>query len=93
MTAKTTSNPVRSSRDDAYRALDELARHLNVKHLVDPARDIVWREETRNGHAVLVEYEDIAYHGSPLWKPTGSLIDNERTVEAVRALRSLRQLL
>lgn len=93
MTAKTTSNPIRSSRDDAYRALDELARHLNVKHLVDPVRDIVWREETRNGHAVLVEYEDIAYHGSSLWKPTGSLIDNERTVEAVRALRSLRQLL
>lgn len=58
--------------------------------------DTYWKvpEEDKNGeiHA-LHEYRDYSYHGSPYYKPTGSMIKDPRKIRAYHLLNEFKGIL
>lgn len=78
--------------EDCFEAICEYAC---VKSMIYNLNECIWDEEyNKSGQLIqLTEMEDVSYHGSSFWQPTGNNITDKKTLELYAYLKEIKKLL
>lgn len=77
---------VEVSPTDCLEAIEQL---IGVHSVLHPSRGYRWCHVGKGSGAKLVEEEDISYHGSECWRPTGIEVDDPDTIKLIEACQEL----
>lgn len=77
---------VEVSPADCLEAIEQL---VGVRSVLHPSRGYRWRSVGKGSDTKLVEEEDISYHGSECWRPTGIEVGHPNTIKLIEACQEL----